>query len=166
MSTSKAITRNDLTSILNDVLPAGSGGGIVNVDDMTSVEVEEFVEDLTPTTSENISAAIADYFTPTAWTNLTLNSQATSAGLNAWRMIGPFVELHLCFTTSAAHTSWTEISSMPVGKRPHNGIRILSQGPATITMLCNVDYSGSIKLYNNSTTGITFEGNIIYYPDN
>ena len=143
MSTSKAITRNDLTSILNDVLPAGSGGGVVNISD-----------------------AIADYFTPTTWTNLTLNSQATSAGLNAWRMIGPFVELHLCFTTSAAHTSWTEVSSMPVGKRPHGGIRILSQGPATVTMLCNVDDSGSIKLYNNSTTGITFEGNIIYYPEN
>ena len=166
MSTSKAITRNDLTSILNDVLPAGSGGGIVDVDDMTSAEVEDFVEDLTPTTSENISAAITDYFTPTAWTNITLGSQCTSKGLNAWRMIGPFVEVRICFSVSAAYTSLTQIASMPEGKRPLASVKIPCQTNAAVHFACEINSAGAIQIYNSASTSAWFYGSVIYYPEN
>lgn len=168
MSTSKAITRNDLTSILNDVLPAGSGGGNIDVSDMTSAEVEEFVEDLTPTTAENISAAIADYFTPTEWNNLTLSSQVAGAGtnpINAWRMVGPFVEIRLCFTTSTTHTAWTEIASMPAGKRPVAATRINLQGNTSAVMAAEVNASGTIQIYNATTTNAWWAGSVLYYPE-
>lgn len=166
MSTSKAITRNDLTSILNDVLPAGSGGENIDVSDMTSAEVEEFVEDLTPTTAENISAAIADYFTPTQWTNITLGSQCTSQGLNAWRMIGPFVEVRICFTVSAAYTSLTEIASMPAGKRPYATVKVPCQINAAVHIDCEIKSNGSIQIYSSASTSEWFYGSVIYYPDN
>ena len=168
MSTSKAITRNDLTSILNDVLPASSGGGNIDVSDMTSAEVEDFVEDLTPTTAENISTAIADYFTPTPWTNLTLNSKVSAAGtnpINAWRMIGPFVELRVCFTVSGTATSYTEVSSMPAGKRPAQTVKIPCQGNASTVMVCEVNAAGAINIYCPTSTSAWFAGTVLYYPE-
>lgn len=165
MSTSKTVTRTDLTSILNDVLPAIASP----VQDMTNTEINEFVSDLTPTTAENISAAIADYFTPTEWTEITLNSQVAEAGtnpINAWRMVGPFVEIRLCFTTSTTHTAWTEIASMPAGKRPSQATRIHLQGNTSVVMAAEINASGAIQIYNATTTNAWWAGSVLYYPEN